>query len=125
MTTLTRSEIVEDAEYMACNGETWPGALRRLGMTADALDKTLRRAGRAEVTTALKLNGNFPSKADRPIREKWAATPDGAAMLAECRREYERARETYPDKPSVTGRRRLTLLSSSFEIDPTSKENVA
>src|SRR5690606_29035180 len=120
MTALTRSEIVEDAEYMACNGETWPGALRRLDMTADALDKALRRAGRTAVTTALKHNDNFPIKADRPIRGRWAATPDGAATLDECRRECEPAPETSPDKPSVTGRRRLTLLSSSFEIDPTS-----
>lgn len=124
MTALTRTEIAEDAEYMARNGETWPGALRRLGMTADALDKTLRRAGRAEVVMALKVNGNFPSVPDRPRRDKWALTPDGAAMLAECRREYERARETYPDKPSVTGRRRLTLLSESLG-GTNGKENVA
>lgn len=46
--------FVEDVEFMAATGETWEGALRRLGLAGDALEKRLKRAGRTDLGTTLR-----------------------------------------------------------------------
>ena len=49
-----RDATVEDAAELAAQRETLDSAARRLGRTPDALERTLCRAGRADLVSALK-----------------------------------------------------------------------
>lgn len=50
------ADVVEDAEFMARTGETWPRAAERLGYTTRSLERILHRAGRYDLVTHLKKN---------------------------------------------------------------------
>lgn len=46
--------VIEDAAWLAETGESWDGALRRLGRSSEALENLLRRARRLDVLHALR-----------------------------------------------------------------------
>lgn len=52
--TIDLAAFVEDVEWMAATGETWEGALRRLGLAGDTCARRLERAGRGDLITALR-----------------------------------------------------------------------
>lgn len=53
-TRTTMTPKLEDAEFMAANGETLTGALRRLGYrNRDSLHRLCSRAGRTDIYTTL------------------------------------------------------------------------
>ena len=57
--TTTRQPIhIEDIEWMANTGETFPGAAMRLGRTPNTLHKYLTRAGRLDLAHQLTHNHN-------------------------------------------------------------------
>ena len=54
---LRMAAVIEDAEWLVRTGECWSQAVRRLGYsTPKALERMLYRAGRGDLTTALRAN---------------------------------------------------------------------
>lgn len=49
-----RQSLLEDVEWLLANGHGWLSAPGRLGMNAEALERALSRAGRADLSRALK-----------------------------------------------------------------------
>ena len=48
--------VIEDAQFMADTGETLTGAARRLGLSVNGLEQTLRRHGHTHITRTLRNN---------------------------------------------------------------------
>lgn len=106
--TLTREEIIEDAEWMASTGETWPGACKRLGYRSQGLRDLLDKAGRGDIVAALRQNGTWLTGPDKPRRQTWAQ--QNRDWVDELKAEHTKARVMFPDPPEVIRRRLLTLI---------------
>ena len=75
---LTRDDLVEDATWLVETGECWSQAVIRLGYAghADALERRLYRAGRADLFAALRARETDPDLVDiahRAVRARRSA----------------------------------------------------
>lgn len=114
--TLTAEEIVEDADYLAKSGAGFREAAARMGMGCDALEARLRREGRADLYNTLRERDPLtPDWGQHRSRyERWAASPEGRAILHRLALYLERARAVYPDTERDKAARRLVLIADDY-----------
>jgi hypothetical protein len=60
VSTLTRTQFIEDITFMVETGTSLVEAAQRLDSTADAVEIRLRRAGRADLVRALRARDPLP-----------------------------------------------------------------
>lgn len=118
MTRLTAAEVVEDAQWLADSGEGMRATAHRMGMTTDALERSLQRSGEHTLVRLLRSRDTAPAIIGAHTRRTWATTPAGMARLAEYRRHYEHALALHPDPPSVIAGRVAVLEEALSTYTP-------
>jgi len=113
---LTEAELIEDLDFLAAAGVGTIEAGRRTGYTVDAIDRRLRRHGRADLVT--RLHAQDPISLDTAtIRadryQAWARSPEGRAVVTRAARFLEHARATDPVPDDVAAQRRTDLYESA------------
>jgi hypothetical protein len=113
--TLTFDELAADLEFLADAGVGLVEAARRTGYTAAALERRLRRHGRADLFTRMRAMDPAvtPTAVIREDRyAAWARSPEGRAVVSRAARFLEHARATYPDSEAVQAERRVVLAEA-------------
>lgn len=109
---LTDDEVIEDATWIASNGEGMRSAAERMGTTVAALEARLYRAGAGDVVARLRaLDPPWPQSTEQNEARlsKWARSPMGRHVRRDASRWLAHTRGVWPDTEEEQAGRRLVL----------------